>query len=247
MSKPDLSGNLFIERNDAINLLLASVALEEIALAHVVNAEAEKIQKVVGTLNPPMTSTPSVQDLIDINKSVERTLEKVIAKELVLLFKLEQILEIPEQPPGPPVTGCSCSAFFNQGDISAVSNRTGSDVQGKADPLRLRFCDPCDNPKFNEVLLHFNANDPNEEDFTFNGFVTKINACDPDANTIDLDGAGEINGVPTTFHLTIANDLSGNQVITFTFTPVGGSPFTVILSPTSSNPDQRVDLKPCDQ
>ncbi|WP_338750550.1 hypothetical protein [Bacillus sp. FJAT-52991] len=96
MSAPELPSNIDISRQEAINLLLASVALEELALAHVVNAEAEKIQKVVGTLPPHLTHPPSVQDLININKSVQNTLKKVIAKELILLFKLEEITKIPE-------------------------------------------------------------------------------------------------------------------------------------------------------
>lgn len=47
---PSLTPNITINRNDALNLILASIGIEELSLAHIVNAEAEKIQFVLGTL-----------------------------------------------------------------------------------------------------------------------------------------------------------------------------------------------------
>ncbi|WP_342580438.1 hypothetical protein [Ureibacillus sp. FSL W7-1570] len=53
---PDISPKISIDREDVINLLLASIALEEIGLAHIINAEGEKIQFAIGKLNeaPPI-------------------------------------------------------------------------------------------------------------------------------------------------------------------------------------------------
>jgi hypothetical protein len=91
---PDVDATISITKADSINLLLASIAFEELALAHIVNAEAEKIQFVLGTLpeqNPPETP-PTIEDLLEIDRSVERTLRNVIKKEMLLQFKLEDTL-----------------------------------------------------------------------------------------------------------------------------------------------------------
>lgn len=87
---PDINPNITIDREDVINLLLASIAFEELGLAHMINAEAEKIQFVLAA-DPP----PTMQDIITINRSVERTLRSVIKKEMLLQFKLEDVLQIP--------------------------------------------------------------------------------------------------------------------------------------------------------
>jgi hypothetical protein len=82
-------------RKDVINLLLVSIAAEELGLAHIINAEAEKIQFVIGTLHggkicPDLT----VKDLLLIDKSVDKVLQTVIKKEIILQFKLEEVIEL---------------------------------------------------------------------------------------------------------------------------------------------------------
>lgn len=93
---PDINGNINIDREDVINLLLASIAFEELGLAHLINAEAEKIQAVLGTLEGGVNfNTCSMDDLLHMNKSVRKTLQDIIKKEMLLQFKLENVLEIP--------------------------------------------------------------------------------------------------------------------------------------------------------
>ena len=46
---PDVNPKINFRQEDAINLLLASIAFEELGLAHIINAEAEKIQFILGT------------------------------------------------------------------------------------------------------------------------------------------------------------------------------------------------------
>ncbi|RDW19345.1 hypothetical protein [Oceanobacillus chungangensis] len=92
---PDISPNITIDRNDVINLLLASIALEEIGLAHIINAEGEKIQYVLGTLIPNLPDPPaSIDQIIAINDNVQSTLETILKKELLLQTKLKNILDI---------------------------------------------------------------------------------------------------------------------------------------------------------
>ena len=93
---PDVDASVDISTEDSVNLLLASVAFEELGLAHVINAEAEKIQFVLGTLDEEERSTPSpsIDDLLQINRSVDQTLKEVIKTQMLLQFKLEDVLTI---------------------------------------------------------------------------------------------------------------------------------------------------------
>jgi len=91
---PDVTPEIDLSREDVINLLLASIGFEELGLAHIINAEAEKIQYVLGTLEGQTPTVPrTLDDLLDINNSVERTLRAVVKKEMLLQFKLEDIID----------------------------------------------------------------------------------------------------------------------------------------------------------
>jgi hypothetical protein len=63
-----------------------SIALQEAALAHILNAEGEKIQRAVRIAN-------NVCELIEINKSVIDTINSVTQLELALVAKLSAIKE----------------------------------------------------------------------------------------------------------------------------------------------------------
>ncbi|WP_213148029.1 DUF7507 domain-containing protein [Neobacillus citreus] len=95
---PNITPTISLSVGQTVPLLLASVALEELALAHLLNAEAEKLQLVLGTLTPTRTTfspaTVSLTNLLDIDASVQRTLRDVIKKEMLLEFKFENILDL---------------------------------------------------------------------------------------------------------------------------------------------------------
>lgn len=102
MSFPNLPTeipDIDVDRNGAINLLIASVAFEELALAHVINAEAEKIQYVLGTLDDETApeEAPTIDDLIEINNTVNQTLRSALKYQMLLQFKLEDATNIPEE------------------------------------------------------------------------------------------------------------------------------------------------------
>ncbi|WP_051387729.1 collagen-like protein [Peribacillus psychrosaccharolyticus] len=90
---PNISPTVSITREDAINLLLASIAMEELGLAHIINAEGEKIQYALGTL-PGLITPASLADILQVNDSVQDTLELAIKKELLLDSKLKQVTQI---------------------------------------------------------------------------------------------------------------------------------------------------------
>ena len=93
-SIPNITPDIDINLEEAITLQVAAIALEELGLAHLINAEAEKIQAVLGTLEPrSLPEAPTFAQLLEIDQAVENVLERVIMKEMILLFKLERLLE----------------------------------------------------------------------------------------------------------------------------------------------------------
>lgn len=116
---PNINPITGLEPEQVALLILASIALEEIGLAHVINAEGEKIQAALGTLvdengdqvNPEVVAT-TFAELLEVNTSVEKTLRTIIKKEMLLQFKLEDTLAYLATLP--PVTTtvtptCDCS------------------------------------------------------------------------------------------------------------------------------------------
>ncbi len=88
---PDLSPFIDLDREDVINLILVSIALEEMSLAHIMNAEGEKLQRVIED------EDSTIEDLFEMNRSVQRTLRNVIKKEMLLQFKLEDTIDLIEE------------------------------------------------------------------------------------------------------------------------------------------------------
>lgn len=69
-------------RCQAITDIITSVALEQTALGHIINAEGEKIQKIVATAQ-------TAEEMLDVNKSVKSMLNAITRLEMVLQGKLE--------------------------------------------------------------------------------------------------------------------------------------------------------------
>jgi len=70
-------------REQAITDLIESVALQEAALAHIMNAEGEKMQAIIAMSNV----TPD--QLLELNNSVETMISAITRLEIMLQSKLE--------------------------------------------------------------------------------------------------------------------------------------------------------------
>ncbi|MDR3278590.1 MAG: hypothetical protein LBT12_07430 [Oscillospiraceae bacterium] len=66
------------------NAVVASVALAEAALAHILNAEGEKLQKILAVSDDP-------GDLLAVNESVRNTIIEVSELERILYSKLTAV------------------------------------------------------------------------------------------------------------------------------------------------------------
>ncbi|MCI8328796.1 MAG: hypothetical protein HFG02_04050 [Oscillibacter sp.] len=102
MSMPSFPPNgAAMTREEALTMIIASIAMEELALSHILNAEGEKLQYI---LKAGATSCASPQDVLAVNKSVTALLEAVVHNQMLLKGKLERVLEFcpPPAPPCPP-------------------------------------------------------------------------------------------------------------------------------------------------
>ena len=82
MSMPEFPNLDHLTKEQAINSILTSIAMEEAALSHIINAEGEKIQFALAHKNT------DIDKVIAINESVSSLLEKVFDLQLVLKSKL---------------------------------------------------------------------------------------------------------------------------------------------------------------
>lgn len=128
---PPIDPSITLTREEAVNLLITSVAMEELGLSHVLNAEGEKIQYAVGTLHDQQTERPfTLDEVLSVNNSVLELMDAASANEMFLASKLQDIMKIPTIRGAtgvPGVTGITGSDIGNTGTIgiTGVTGTTG--------------------------------------------------------------------------------------------------------------------------
>ena len=115
MSMPSFPPNgADMTREDALTMIVASIAMEELALSHILNAEGEKLQYILGTL-PGTKPCAGPQEVLEVNRRVTTLLEAVTQNQMLLKSKLERVLDACPPPPRPlppcPPSGPPCEPF----------------------------------------------------------------------------------------------------------------------------------------
>ena len=98
---PDISPDCNID--NSICQILTSIAMEEIGLSHIINAEGEKLQYILGTLpgiNPP--NPPTVEEVLEVNESIKDMLQQVAFNQMFLTAKMSGALKAYSQINKPP-------------------------------------------------------------------------------------------------------------------------------------------------
>jgi len=93
-----------LTRDDAINMILTSIAMEEVGLSHVINAEGEKLQYVLGTLTGVTGPTGvTIDQILQVNDSVASLLGQAASNQQALSDKMQAALNAPTMigPTGP--------------------------------------------------------------------------------------------------------------------------------------------------
>lgn len=86
-----------LTREGSLNEIISSIAAEELSLSHILNAEGEKLQYVLGTL-PGLSEAAALEEVMNVNQSVRDTLSEVVAQQMLLSSKLGAALSAPILP-----------------------------------------------------------------------------------------------------------------------------------------------------
>ena len=115
---PNITPDISLTQCEAINLLFSSIAMEEIGLSHILNAEGEKLQQFL------KTDPQELNDYLEINKSVNALLRTIVKSQMMLHFKLEDTILLAQEacggkcpaphPPNPCRTKTKCKTCYNR-------------------------------------------------------------------------------------------------------------------------------------
>ena len=86
-----------LTREGSLNEIISSIAAEELSLSHLLNVEGEKLQYVLGTM-PGLDGAASLDEVMQINKSVKDTLSGIMEQQMALTSKLGAVLKAPTFP-----------------------------------------------------------------------------------------------------------------------------------------------------
>lgn len=95
---PDVNPNINLDIEDSAKMLFNSIAMEEMGLSHIINAEGEKLQYILGTLKDEKNtcSPANTCELLKVNKYVDRVLREVLKNQIILQMKLEDTMDLYE-------------------------------------------------------------------------------------------------------------------------------------------------------
>lgn len=76
--------------------MLESITLEELAIAHLINAEAEKVQAFVGGDGYHFPTKPSTKEIIEFQATLSELIKALSEKQKTLVAKMELIKQFEE-------------------------------------------------------------------------------------------------------------------------------------------------------
>jgi len=75
--------------------IITSIAMEEIGLSHIINAEGEKLQYILGTLPgvPRPDPPPTIDQILDVNDSIQEMLRSIAFSHMFLNAKMADAMK----------------------------------------------------------------------------------------------------------------------------------------------------------
>ena len=108
MSMPEFpNSNRDTTQEQALTMILSSIASEEEALSRIINAQSDKLQYILNQASCCKDSY-NIKDILAVNKSVTNLLEMVMQNQMILKSKMEAVLEhLPPPLPSSPDSPCT--------------------------------------------------------------------------------------------------------------------------------------------
>ena len=112
-----------LTREGSLNEIIASIAAEELSLSHILNAEGEKLQYILGTL-PGLGEAATLTEVMQINQSVQDTMSDIMEQQMLLSGKLSAAMTAPVLPGPAGPTGATGATSPAEG-AAGVTGTTG--------------------------------------------------------------------------------------------------------------------------
>ncbi len=89
---PDITPKISVTKKEALSLLLSSIAMEELALSNLINAEADKML-ALASLAKKEGCLPS-RSLLQIQQNTAQFIEGIVIKQWLALNRLDRIIQL---------------------------------------------------------------------------------------------------------------------------------------------------------
>lgn len=122
-----------LSREGSINEIISSIAAEELSLSHILNAEGEKLQYVLGTL-PGLEAAAALDEVMQVNQSVQETLSSVMEQQMLLTGKLASAMSAPILPGSHRATGATARRAPQKGLSGSLAPRAPQGADGPTGP-----------------------------------------------------------------------------------------------------------------
>lgn len=201
---PDVDPVIDIDLCDAVNLLLTSIAMEEISLSNLIDSERDKIQYAL-ELFSRREITP--QDVISINRSVDDMLKTIISLQMLLRFKLEDAIELIPCCPTTSSTSttststttsttCTCSSTTDPCFGCGLMGNARGCIDNQCDPyygrtIELHTFIPCDSNDSNSIRLTIGSESDGLQLYASGKGVNTV-CSDCDTMVITVTGRGRL-------------------------------------------------------
>jgi len=134
MSQPNFPSMPSIDRRDAINMILSSIAMEELGFSHIINAEGEKLQFLLGTIPGLTGGTASIEDVLNANESMRNVLDSTVQSQLLLNAKMFSAINSPVIPGVTGPTGAAGATGPAEGAAGATGATGATGAAGATGP-----------------------------------------------------------------------------------------------------------------
>lgn len=94
-SIPNITPLITVTKRETISLLLGSIAMNELSMSHIINAEAEKIQAFVQYAERSMSI--KTKDYIQFNNAVSKFMEEITMEHWLSLNKLDRVIQLVDE------------------------------------------------------------------------------------------------------------------------------------------------------